>query len=188
MQQIDDQILDSLSDFNEEVTNTNSDTLKELSELSLTFVNLNREIEEQEEKLSELKKELKALSEKKIPTLMDELGLSELKTEQGFKISIKNEIFAKIPDENKTEAFEWLRSHDLDDVIKTEINIKYDKGENEKAIKNFNALIQKGFNAKYNESVHPMTLKSLIKEQLNNGSDIDLSLFGAFEFQKTIIK
>ena len=154
-------------------------TLEELSQLALSLVQSEQAVIEAEERLKELKEAARLLREETLPCAMQELGLSELKLDTGESISIKSEVFASIPNDKKEAAFRWLREQGLDGVIKTQVAVNLGKGEIELAESLKGEFDARGFASSIGASIHPQTLKALLKEQLAKGVNVPLDLFGA---------
>jgi len=89
-------------------------------------------------------------------------------------------VHASIPVARKEEAFEWLRQHGLDDIIKNDVTCSFGKGQDNLAGDVVGLLEQRGFDPKTKTHVHPSTLKAFIKERVTDGKPIDLDMFGAF--------
>ena len=163
--------------------------LEELRKMVQRQIDTEEAIAEAKTGLKQLEAACRNLSEKVIPEAMAVFGMSALKTSDGLSVTIKDEIYASIKKDNQEEAYRWLRANNFDAIIKNEIKVPFNKGQDEDAMKLMHILNNNGFDSwSARESVHPQTLRGFIKEQLEKGEDIPLSLFGAFLFQKTIIK
>lgn len=154
-------------------------TLEELSALAQSLVQSERDVIEADDRLKELKETARLLREETVPCAMQELGLTEIKLETGESISIKSEVFASIPAEKKEAAFGWLREQGLDGVIKTQVSVNLGKGEVELAESLKDEFDSRGLDSSIGASIHPQTLKALLKEQLARGVNVPLDLFGA---------
>jgi len=114
-----------------------------------------------------------------IPAVMDEMGVERVDVE-GLTVARKMMVHASIPVARKEEAFEWLRQHGLDDIIKNDVTCSFGKGQDNLAGDVVGLLEQRGFDPKTKTHVHPSTLKAFIKERVTDGKPIDLDMFGAF--------
>ena len=168
-----------------QVTN---DKLEELSQLVHKFKELEDAIEEEEEYLKKLKEDADALGMGKIPDLFDSLGLSEIKLKTGEKVEIKRDFAATITAEKQEGCFNWLKEHGHDGIIKHDVVTTIKKGETEEYSKLLNALNTLGISYTDKSYVHPMTLKSFVKEQINAGADFPQEQFSVFPVRKTKIK
>ena len=130
------------------------DNLGELSDLLSEWEIAKDLLSKSEETLKDLKRRVEEYSEELIPSLMFNLGLEEVKTKDGNKVTVEKQYFAKIPEKFKSEAFNWLIQNGMGPVIK------------EKVVRT--------------EGVHHSTLKAIVKERYENGEDIPEDLFGIF--------
>ena len=149
---------------------------------------LRRSIENQEGNLKELKKKQYHLSGEVIPTMLSEMGLSQLKLADGSSVDVKPFYSATISAQNKDRAYKWLRTNGLGDIIKNEISVSFGRNEDNKAA-DYAALAQeRGFQPTQKLKVEPMTLKALVRERIEAGKDMPTELFNVFVGNKTTIK
>mgnify|MGYP003635498828 FL=1 len=160
---------------------------KNLSHLVRTLRNVESQIEDAESHLKALKQEKHKLSVEGIPALMDEMGVERLDVD-GMTVERKMIVAASIPAANKDQAFDWLRSNGLDDIIKNDITVSFGKGEDNLAGAAVGILRDRGFDPKTKTHVHPSTLKAFVKERITDGKPIDLDMFGAFISNTAVIK
>jgi hypothetical protein len=162
-------------------------TLKDL----IFAAKLQQDIENQviyaENRLKELKEQLNAQRYEIVPGMMQELGINSFELDNGYKVSIKDEYYAKIPDEKQFECFEWLRKNELDGIIKTAVNLNFGKGEDDLAKEVLELLSDMGFVPNVKETVHPMTLKTFVKERMSAGLELPVDFFGASVVKTTVI-
>lgn len=168
----------------EEISN---DSLYEISTLAHNQVKLEAEIADLDSKLRNKQEQLQRLSEIMIPEAMIALGLSEFKLSTGESISVKKFYAAKISPERQDDAFAWLRKSGNDDIIKNNISLQFGKGEDDLANEVAKLLVSKGLSPEQKIFVHPMTLKSFVRERIENGAELPYELFGVFVGNKTKI-
>jgi hypothetical protein len=106
----------------------------------------------------------------------------------GSKITVKPFYSASIPEENRAQAYEWLRDHGYDDIIKNTISVRFGRGEDELSVRLLNLLGTQGYPAEQAQKIEPQTLKAWVKERVEKGQTVDTELFGVFIGQKAIIK
>jgi len=159
--------------------NVGADGGKQLSGLVRQLNNVNQQIEDAETHLKALKQEKQRMAFEQIPMLMDEMGIERLDVD-GVTVKLKAFVSASIPADRKQEAFNWLREHGHDDIIKNDIIVSFGRGQDNQAGDVMFDLEQKGFHPEQKEHVHSMTLKAFVKESVQEGRPIDLDLFGAF--------
>jgi hypothetical protein len=149
----------------------------ESKELESAIVVSTIELGEKQAKLDKILRDL-------IPTIMDELGMSEFKLKDGSVISVKNDVKCGITEEHKEEAFTWLAEKGFDGIVKTKVMTEFGKGEMERAKAALRILMEAGFGAIIDRNIHHMTLKSFVKERLEKGDNIPIETFGIFEFKQ----
>ena len=107
--------------------NVGADGGKQLSGLVRQLNNVNQQIEDAETHLKALKQEKQRMAFEQIPMLMDEMGIERLDVD-GVTVKLKAFVSASIPADRKQEAFNWLREHGLDDIIKNDIIVSFGRG------------------------------------------------------------
>jgi len=138
--------------------------------------------------LADCEVELKQVREIDLPAAMQEVGMDSFTLSNGRKISLKTDVYCSIPKDDGGRAFSWLREHDFGSLIKNVISVDFGKGEDDKAIEAAQLLAGGGFNPQQKESVHAMTLKAFINEQMKKGASIPLDYFGAFIVTKSKVE
>ena len=141
-----------------------------------------------EENLKDLKKEQDRLSGEVIPTMMSEMGLSELKLQDGSHLKVATSYKAHITEANKEAAFNWLRDNGLGDIIKNEISVSFGRGEDNKAAHYAELAKGQGLQPTQKLKVEPMTLKALVRERIEAGKEMPTEIFNVFIGNKTTIK
>ena len=149
---------------------------------------LHKRIETGESSIKELKKEYQRISGEVIPTMMSEMGLSELKLSDGSHLKVSTTYRATITEANKETAFNWLRDNGLGDIIKNEILVSFGRNEDNKAADYAELAKGQGFQPTQKMKVEPMTLKALVRERIEAGKEMPTELFGVFTENKTTIK
>ena len=147
-----------------------------------------RRIELSENNLKDLKKEHQRISGEVIPTMMSEMGLSELKLQDGSHLKVSTSYRATITEANKEAAFNWLRNNGLGDIIKNEISVSFGRNEDNKAATYAELAKGQGFQPTQKMKVEPMTLKALVRERIEAGKEMPTEIFGVFSENKTTIK
>ena len=141
-----------------------------------------------ENNLKDLKKEQQRISGEVIPTMMSEMGLSELKLQDGSHLKVSTSYKAHITEANKEAAYNWLRNNGLGDIIKNEISVSFGRGEDIKAAHYAELAKGQGLQPTQKLKVEPMTLKALVRERIEAGKDMPTEIFGVFSENKTTIK
>ena len=111
-------------DFLEE-TGVGTTALEEVMFYVTELEKLDAEIENLEEKTKNLKDQRDKLSGDVIPKILEGNSLSELKLTNGKRISIKENLYCRIPEDpiNRETALAWLADNGGEDKIKDEVTI-----------------------------------------------------------------
>jgi uncharacterized protein YicC (UPF0701 family) len=115
-------IFDDIFDEAGALGDVDTQTGKTLSDLVRKLRSVEKEIEDAEAHVKALKQEKHKLSVENIPALMDEMGVERLDVD-GVTVVRKMMVHASIPSDRKDEAFGWLRSEGLDDIIKNDVTV-----------------------------------------------------------------
>lgn len=143
-----------------------------------------------EAKAAEISKEVLRLEREDLPNLMTELGLSEITLTSGKIITIKEDLDTRISEANRPAAFAWLLDHGFGGIIKTLLTIPFGKGDREaaEAVRDELKAEHPDYEISLDESVHPSTLKSFVKERMKDGEPVPADLFGVYVYSKVVIK
>ena len=165
-----------------------TDNIQSLADQVEKLESLQTRLELQEENIKNTKKQLENLSGEVIPTMMSEMGLSELKLQDGSHLKVSTSYRATITEANKETAFNWLRNNGLGDIIKNEISVFFGRNEENKAADYANLAQERGYQPTQKLKVEPMTLKALVRERIEAGKEMPTELFNIFVGNKTTIK
>jgi pyruvate carboxylase len=165
-----------------------SENIKSLSNEVQKMESLAKEIEDIEENLKQKKKDLDVISAEVIPTMMSEMGLSQLKLMDGSMIDVKPFYNATITVANRESAFNWLRQNGLGDIIKNEMVVSFGRGEDNKAAEYAELAKSQGLQPAQKLKVEPMTLKALVRQRIEAGQEMPTEIFSIFVGNKTTIK
>ena len=105
-----------------------TDNIQSLAGQVERLESLNARLALQEDNLKNTKKDIERLSGEVIPTMMSEMGLAELKLEDGSHLKVSTSYKAHITEANKEMAFNWLRDNGLGDIIMNEISVSFGLG------------------------------------------------------------
>lgn len=158
------------------------DALRQISELVERAHTLERAIQNLEGILSEEKAALREITEDLLPCAMQEVGMEEFTMVDGRKVSLQTVYGGTIgkgrneSDEDhatrRKDAFQWLLRNRHDGIITNKISISLPRGELQTAI-NIRQLVldQLGIELDLREDIHPPTLKSFVREQMQGDFD-----------------
>ena len=165
-----------------------TDNIQSLADQVEKLDSLNKRLALQEDNIKNTKKDIDRLSGEVIPTMMTEMGLSELKLQDGSHLKVSTSYRATITEANKEAAFNWLRNNGLGDIIKNEISVSFGRNEDNKAASYAELAKGQGFQPTQKMKVEPMTLKALVRERIEAGKEMPTEIFGVFTENKTTIK
>ena len=177
-------------DFEQDKQNSlkKTDNIQSLADQVEKLEDLNVRLEAQEQIIKDTKKEIDRLSGEVIPTMMSEMGLSELKLQDGSHLKVSTSYKASITEANKEMAFNWLRENGLGDIIKNEINVSFGRNEDNKAAEYAELARSQGLQPTQKMKVEPMTLKALVRERIEAGKEMPTEIFSVYVGNKTTIK
>jgi len=162
--------------------------IKTLSDQVLKLRAMEDQLKIMEEALKTRKKEIDRISGEIIPTMLSEMGLSQLKLMDGSSVDVKPFYSATISAQNKDRAYNWLRTNGLGDIIKNEISVSFGRNEDNKAASYAELAKSHGFQPTQKLKVEPMTLKALVRERIEAGKEMPTEIFNIFVGNKTTIK
>ena len=147
-----------------------------------------QEVSALEQKLKDEKKALLKLTDEELPTMLAEIGLTSMKLDDGSEVTVKPTYGASILVDNRPAAYEWLREHGHDDIIKNTVACAFGRGEDDQASA-FKAFAEKqGYYAEQKTEIHPQTLRAFVKERVESGDEFPMELFGAYIGQRAVVK
>jgi len=165
-----------------------TDNIQSLADQVEKLESLNTRLQLQEDNIKNTKKDIERISGEVIPTMMTEMGLSELKLQDGSHLKVATSYKAHISEANKEAAYNWLRNNGLGDIIKNEISVSFGKDEDNKAASYVDLAKSQGLEPSRKMKVEPMTLKALVRERIEAGKDMPTEIFGVYTENKTTIK
>ena len=166
----------------------NTSNIKTLSDEVLKLRAMEDQLKIMEEALKNKKKDIDRISGEVIPTMLSEMGLSQLKLADGSAVDVKPFYSASISAQNKDKAYQWLRNNGLGDIIKNEISVSFGRNEDNKAANYAELAKSNGFQPTQKLKVEPMTLKALVRERIEAGKEMPTEIFNVFVGNKTTIK
>ncbi len=166
-----------------------SDALQRVADLSNLLIKQTMDVEAAEKALERAKADKLRTEREDLPELLREFGLSEVKLDNGAKVTVKDEVTAAIPAARQAEAWAWLEARNYDGIIKTVVSIPFARGEAEDARHTAEELTESlGRPAELARTVHSQTLKAFVKERMAAGEAIPFDLFGVFPYSVATVK
>jgi len=147
--------------------------------LAELLIQLRSNVERLETELAMAKSDVRRIEQEDLPDLMQELGLETFKLKTGETVEVKSEVECGISEERRSAAHDWLSSNGFGGLIKTEVVVRFGRNEHEAAV-----ACAESVGGEMVERVHPSTLKSFVKEQMEAGKPIPFDLFGVRPFNR----
>lgn len=167
-----------------EMSKTDMRHIRELLELAQEK---KEQIETSEECLAVLKEEHRKIIEEHLPQAMQQVGTDTFGApDLGIDVELENKVDAKIPSKFEELAYAWLYENNYGDIIKSVLQVGFDKGESEKLKDVVELAQQAGLPVESKSTIHNATLKSFIKSLLEEGKEFPLEYFGVY--QRTVAK
>lgn len=174
-------------DYSRFKTGPSEDDLGLLADLARRMFLAEAEVQKAEEDLRAKKARLAEISEKDIPEVMSRCGMQEYVTTTGLRIKIRSDVSGKITEANRSAAIQWLDEHGFGGLVKRKVFVEFPQ-EKESAARTLAANLRKKFeNVGEDYSVHPQSLYAWAREQLREGRECPLGLFGLRQYEKAII-
>lgn len=160
-----------------------------------TVAKLARSIRDTEETINSLEERLKLeknkllkLTDEELPSALAEVGISSFKLEDGSTVEVRQTYGASILVNNRESAYNWLRDHGYDDIIKNTVLCQFGRGEDDQASAFAAFAQQQGYVPEQKTEIHPQTLRAFVKERVENGDEFPMELFGAWVGQRAVVK
>ena len=141
-----------------------------------------------EDTLKQSKKHLQTLTDEDMPAMLAEIGISSFSLDDGSTVEVKQTYGASILVQNRETAYEWLRDHQYDDIIKNTVLCQFGRGEDDQASAFSQFAESQGFMPQQKTEIHPQTLRAFVKERCEAGEEFPMELFGAWVGQRAVIK
>jgi hypothetical protein len=159
----------------------------EIISLAENQISLEEQVKELEHQLKEAQERLHLVSEQLLPNAMAKAGMKEFKMANGLQITIKEDVYASIRKDFINQAVEWLDQHQLGDIVREDVTVKFGRGQQATATKLFEYCRANGFNAENKLAVHPQTLKTTVEEQIAKGIQFPDEFFEIMSNRRAII-
>lgn len=154
---------DLLDDVGQQV-----DSLALLSQLADEHADLRIKLAEAQERANKLANEVKDLEERRIPDIMRELKLTSFTTQDGFTITLKEDVFASISEARAEQAHAWLDANGHGGLVKRNVIVAFGRDDESWCNRFLGNLkrYKRALDVKVTRKVEPSTLKKFAREQL----------------------
>jgi len=162
--------------------------LKRLTDLANTQLEVEGQILDLEEKIKSKQKFLVKINQDLLPTLMQELKMTDFGLEDGSRVQLTEKFFGSFKKEDEPKAFTWFRKNDLGDMIKNSIKATLDMGDDDLVEKIAWIMELANIDCEIKPTIHASTLKSFIRKELDAGRKNKLpDYFNIVEYKETKI-
>lgn len=172
----------------DEAAQPSDDQIKSISQLAFRQRTLQNKIEQMEQQIKTLQRDLKQVQEKDLPEALLAAGCRKYVLSDGTSVEVKDGISASLSEERRVAACDWLKENGYGDIVKEDVGVSFGRGEEKKASELVHALAASGLPVTRKTNVNTSTLKALIREELERGKDMPLDLLGAHRWTKAVIK
>lgn len=160
--------------------------LKDIAAIAEKLFNAKAKVAEIEADLKEAQRVVRQLEEHDLPTAMEDIGLSEVKTESGLVVKVKNDLHAKKLTQAHGKALDWLRDNAQGGLIKTEVAVPFTAGSEDDADHLVERLSGEGIACAKAMSVHHSSLGAALRKMLEDGTEIP-DFMGAYQVTKASV-
>jgi hypothetical protein len=179
---------DFLSEIEKDSENCEGDLLQQIAALAELQIKLEGELDRLEQQTKVAKLKLNAVSMDKLPELMAEAKLQDFTLHTGEKIEVAEELYCSVPVARRAEIHSKLREDGMGDLITHAIQVDLARGQDNLAGDILGLAEELGLMAEREEKVNTSSLKKYLREQIDEGSDIELSFYGAYLSRRTKVK
>ena len=173
--------------YEDDIAPPSNEALKEISDLAGLQLRQQAEVDKLTEQLKTATDKLRKTQEKDLPETMKAAGMEKFTTTESVSIEISETLYASISKKNKPAAIKWLMKNGQSSLVKEDVIVLFDKGDHKKAEKLFMQLKKKNYPVVTNENINTGSVKSVIKEFLEQGEEVPLEIFGAYFHRKAVI-
>ena len=159
----------------------------DLDKLTLQAERLTEQRKRAEDQLQKLKQQEEQLLNKEIPELLAKMRLDDCVTSSGISVKVKREIKASLPGHDRVEArmgaLRWLVENGHGGIIKNQVSVALERGEDSRADELVVKLRSEGFDVEAKKDVHAMTLGALVRELVAEGKIVPRDCFNIFDMR-----
>jgi len=171
-------------------TEVSGGDLELLAGLADRQLDLEAQIAAKQKEVKALEAEVREISWKQIPELLDSLNMESFKLKDGSSITVEENLRLSIPksEERRSEALAWILENGGEFLFKEAFQVQFDKGEGD-AAKEFAEFIETyegRINLNRTEEVNTSSVKAFLQAKLEDGEEVPLALLGGH--RQTIAK
>lgn len=162
--------------------------MERLKKMADIYLKQKAAVDQAEKDLKAAKDAYRRTRTEDLPELMCELGFKTLELFNGETLEVKEEVSCGITQEKAPAAYSWLEDHGFGGIIKTLVTVSFGADEFDQAVQYRQTVEDSDYQADLKRSVHAGTLKSFVKEQLEEGNNIPFDLFSIHPYNVVDVK
>lgn len=168
-------------DIGGEASASPSETLEALHSSLEEAIALEEAVAQMEDDLKAAKATLHKVKSVRIPDLMDQLQMDEVKF-RGWSVKVQDFVSGSLPKdpERRKKALQWLEDNDAAGLIKTEVKVAFGKSQHNEALSVAAQLESQGHAPNVDSGVHSATLQSFARQRIKDGDPIDTEALGLY--------
>lgn len=173
----------AIPDYSADLPAPSSDKLEQLTKLAEHQQELEERAAQKEEEHKAAKALLRDVAEQQIPPLMAECNLKTFTTASGITVKVEEDLRVSVPKKNVPQCMAWLEGNGLASIIKRAFTIRFGRDDERWANKFERDCKQrkKPLDIERTRKVESSTLKKNLNQLREQGVDVPLKLFGAYE-------
>ncbi len=178
-------------DWSQEQNQPSDADLRKVARLVAHQVDLERAVADAEADLKDLKERLKEVSEGHLPSLLDEIGISDLRMRDGRRVRVEEVLRMSIPKapEKREKCARWLMAHGLSSLVKEDVIVKFERGQDERIRALQSLLDGSGYSDwSVTENLNTSSVKGAFRERMASGMEVPLELFGGYLQRATVVE
>lgn len=168
--------------FSEDEPRAETDSLKNLARLVRAAKETAKDVEQAELRLKNTQQKLRQILDVEIPSAMQEAGGITSIEVSGTKVIVKPFYSARITEDTRAGALDWLRAEGHEGLIKHEFTANLGRGPEAATAREMleQSCQEDGLAYKVSETVHPQTLSAFVREQTEKGTPVPSDLFNIY--------
>lgn len=156
---------------------TDNVSLRDVIRLAHRQLELEDEITNIQDRLTRKTRELDEIRYYQLPEVMAEAGLTSFRLDTGEVVNMTTDYRASLV-KYKGAAIEWLHEIGEDDLVYTDLTLKFSRGEKERMERASKILEDAGLEFSMIEDVNTGTFKALVREKMENGMEVPIENIG----------
>lgn len=175
--------------FDDVTEGPSEDGLSRLSRMFARRTEVQDKLEALQAEAKVLAEELRDLDERAFPELFDEVGVTSFKV-GNRSVSVEEKLYGGVPKDpaDREQAMRILKEHGGEALMKMNVSVAFNKGEDQAARDLAQRVHELGFNPTVDESIHSATYQKWARDLLEQGVPLDLKALGLYHRRFVKIK